>query len=109
MAWEKESRRHSLARKGIKTNIGQHRKLGHRDSFRSGGKKKIYSQFYEGLDGTYYIEIYEDWSYRMETPDGIDDGHFDKDGYCPRAKWQERDIESWLDNLGQQLVKGELD
>lgn len=110
MGWKGESRRHSLSRKGIKTNIDDHKRLSVRNFVArgyEGFEDIIHSQEYEGLDGYYFIKIFKDGRYELQTPSGLDLGKFDAEGYSHRAKYQEPDIEEWINSIGTDLVNNE--
>jgi len=110
MTWKGESRRHSLSRKGIKTNIDDHKRLSVRNFVAKGYEgfsEIIHSQEYEGLDGYYFIKVFKDGRFELQTPSGLDLGKFDDEGYSHRAKYQEPDIEEWINSVGTDLVNNE--
>lgn len=66
----------------------------------------VYSEDYEGLDGSYSIEVDAEGNFGLSTPRGHVDGRFDENGNTPESEYQEVDIERWIDHIGEWFASG---
>jgi len=62
--------------------------------------------WFEGEDGEYHMEVFNDLTFRLETPSGVADGKIDpKSGSSPQFGYQDPDIEDWLLDVGNEAVQ----